>query len=102
MAQLVTLDDYLRAPWMHDRFPLRMRVTQVTTSGPRLWVAMPIHRGVDRPPIWSTRRLGRREVDLPILAVIAATWREAMDFALTGASPTPVEDVYPHWCGVAA
>lgn len=96
------LDNYRRAPWAHP-CPLRFHVGNLNklpiafADGPRIWAALPITADALE---WRTRTYGRRTIELPECAELAATWREAMDYATTGIPPRPLEYVYPDWCGL--
>jgi len=95
-----------RAQWAHD-CPPRFQVLSVVMLPSsiywpdrpgwptRLWVALP-----NPPTTLISHTFGRRTIDLPEIACLAATWREAMDYATTGKRPRPLDAVYPGWCGL--
>lgn len=80
---------------------LRVRVTRAECGafGVHVWVVAPYFPG--RPMTFETLRIGRRAVDLPLGGVLAASWAEAMRYALTGVPPIPVWTLpqYREWCG---
>lgn len=96
------LENYRRAPWCHP-FPLRFHVGNLNklpidfADGPRIWAALPITTNALE---WRTVTYGRRSIELPEYAELAATWREAMDYATTGIPPRQIHHVYPEWCGI--
>lgn len=98
---MVTWDRYLRAPWMFDKCPLRFRVQRASYATVPIWVATPINTGSDWPMAY-VGDTGSRAIYLPRLSVVAATWREAMNYVSDGRPPRPLSQVYPRYCGVLA
>ncbi|WP_431231495.1 hypothetical protein ACQ856_18205 [Mycolicibacterium psychrotolerans] len=79
---------------------MRWRVTKAgCTPGLYVWVAFPYIVG--RPLMFVSRAFGRRVIELPADAVLAATWAEAMAYATRGTTPAPVHlnPKYREWCG---
>lgn len=95
------MDDYLRAPWMFKGCPFRFRVSRVREAPVALWAATPIFHF----PHNEWKRMygtGQRILELPPLSIVAATWREAMDYVTHGAYPRrALCEVYPEYCGMS-
>lgn len=93
------LADYERAPSTHP-FPSRFHVMRTRDTPVQLWLAYPTSGLAPYWPLQQIPGLGRREVTLPKYTRLAATWREAMDYVTTGKQPTPIEQIYPEYCGL--
>lgn len=99
------LNDWLRAPWCYPN-PMRFHVYRVEEAPVPLWVAWPhAHQRYGPEAEWAlqqseSRWFGKRVIALPKHAALASTWREAMDYVHGCGPPTPLEDVYPEYCGL--
>lgn len=86
----------------------RWRIQRVDVkdgTGTPLWVWMASPYPIRWEPVTytATRSYGRRIIKLPEGAVLAATWREAADFALYGRYPDRLHTIprFRKWCGYA-
>lgn len=102
------LNDWMRAPWMYPNV-LRFRIWRMSPiDGVELWVAAPyarrgmpkVQQTLDNQPYHMLPGTGRRQIEMPQFAILAATWREAIECATKGKQPRPLELVYPEYCGL--
>lgn len=85
-------------PQRTEQLVTRFRIRRMTGPLPvQLWVISDLHY-LYNPDQYSDRNVvtyGRRVIDLPPATWLAATWREAIQWAADGITPTPLEQVYP-------
>lgn len=102
MTTYISHDSDPRRQPLNPRYRIssaRIQLVSVSTIHARLWIAQPIPTPGE-PATYIPYVFGRRVIELPKGSAVAATWREAITYATTGAKPRNIADLYPTWCGL--
>ncbi|AXQ51496.1 hypothetical protein SEA_AMOCHICK_67 [Mycobacterium phage Amochick] len=82
--------------------PVRVSVYRIRCGvvGPYVWIAQPHRRG--ELTRYETRWYGRRQITMSVGTVLAATWAEAIAYAVDGVAPRRIDTLpeYQAWCGL--